>query len=153
MAAVIELRTGRDLSDSSFSPARHTAPAPAPTPLRVIHGGRSLAARRMRRTFMLRRVAVAVAAVLLVWFGVQVVGAAFAPLPASGSPGVELGAVHRVAPGDTLWALASSVDPQTDPRDVVDQIVALNGPGSPGSALDDDLHLLAGRELRLPTDR
>lgn len=152
MAAVIELRTGRDLSDSSFSPARHAAPAPAPTPLRVIHGGRSLAARRMRRTFLLRRVAVAVAAVLMLWAGVQVVSAAATPLPA-GSPAVELGAVHRVAPGDTLWALASSVDPQADPRDVVDRIVALNDPGSPGSALDADLHLLAGRELRLPTDR
>lgn len=153
MAAVIELRTGRDLSDSSFSPARHVAPAAAPTPLRVIHGGRSLAARRMRRTFLVRRVAVAVAAVLLVWVGVQVVSAATAPLPVPTAPTVELGAVHRVAPGDTLWALATSVDPHSDPRDVVDEIVALNAPGSPGSALDAELHLLAGRELRLPTDR
>jgi hypothetical protein len=107
----------------------------------------------MRRTFLLRRVAVAVAAVLFVFVGVQVVSAAIAPLPVAGSASVELGAVHRVAPGDTLWALASSVDPQADPRDVVDQIVALNDPGSPGSALDAELHLLAGRELQLPTDR
>ena len=153
MAAVIELRTGRDLSDSAFSPARHLAPAAAPTPLRVIHGGRSLAARRMRRTFLLRRLVVAVAAVLMVWVGVQVAGAALAPLPVAAAPAVELGAVHRVTPGDTLWALASSVDPQADPRDVVDQIVALNAPGSPGSALDAELRLLAGRDLRLPTDR
>jgi hypothetical protein len=107
----------------------------------------------MRRTFLLRRVAVAVAAVLLVWLGVQLVSAAAAPLPAPGASTVELGAVHRVAPGDTLWALAGSVDPQADPRDVVDRIVALNGPGSPGSALDAELRLLAGRDLRLPTDR
>jgi hypothetical protein len=96
---------------------------------------------------------VAVAAVLMLWAGVQVVSAAATPLPAAGSPAVELGAVHRVAPGDTLWALAGSVDPDADPRDVVDRIVALNVPGSPGSALDADLRLLAGRELRLPTDR
>lgn len=153
MAAVIELRTGRDLSDSSFPHARPAASAAAPTPLRVIHGGRSVAARRMRRTFLLRRVGVVVAAVLLLWAGVQVVSAAAAPLPAGGSVAVQLGAVHRVAPGDTLWALAGSVDPDADPRDVVDRIVALNDPGSPGSALDADLHLLAGRDLRLPIDR
>jgi hypothetical protein len=152
MAAVIELRTGRDLSDLATAPARHVDPAPTSPPLRVIHGGRSLAARRMRRTFLLRRLAVAVAAVLLVWVGVQVVSAAATPLPTAGTP-VELGAVHRVAPGDTLWSLATSVDPQADPRDVVDEIVALNAPGSPGSALDAELRLLAGRELRLPVDR
>jgi hypothetical protein len=149
MAAVIELRTGRDLSDPTTSRARQAEPSP--TPLRVIHGGRSLAARRMRRTFLLRRLAVVAAAVLFVWAGVQVVSAAATPLPAAGAP-VELGAVHRVAPGDTLWALAASVDPDADPRDVVDDIVSLNAPGTPGSALDAELRLLAGRELRLPID-
>lgn len=34
--------------------------------------------------------------------------------------------VHTVAPGDTLWAIASAVDPAADPRPMVDRIMRLN---------------------------
>ncbi len=143
MAAVIELRTGRDLSDPASSPVRHTDPAPSSTPLRVIHGGRSPAARRMRRTFLLRRAAVVVAAVLFVWAGIQVVSAAATPLPAASTP-AELGTVHRVASGDTLWALAASVDPDADPRDVVDAIARLNA--LPGGVIE------VGQTIAIPAE-
>ena len=34
---------------------------------------------------------------------------------------------RTVVPGDTLWAIASSVDPGADPRPMVDRIMRLNG--------------------------
>lgn len=34
---------------------------------------------------------------------------------------------HIVAPGDTLWQLAVSIDPGADPRETVDRIMRLNG--------------------------
>jgi len=34
---------------------------------------------------------------------------------------------HTVLSGDTLWGIASMIDPGADPRDVVEQIMSLNG--------------------------
>jgi hypothetical protein len=144
MAAVIELRTGQALADEQLRSHRPAAPAPQ---LRVIHGGRSPVARQMRRTFLIRRLFVAVVAVLAVWMLAQVVGAAFAPLGSSTATPSPLGSVHVVEQGDTLWGLAAAVDPQADPRDVVDDIIDLNQ-GS--AAVSADGGLRAGEELRLP---
>lgn len=47
-----------------------------------------------------------------------------------------------VAPGETLWAIASEVAPTSDPRDVVDAIKRLN-------ALD-SAQLVAGQRLAIP---
>lgn len=143
MAAVIELRTGRALADERRTPPS----APAGPRLRVIHGGRSETARRLRRTFLLRRLAVAVAALAVVWLAAQVVGAAFSPIGATGAAPAPLGEVYRVQPGDTLWALATQVDPGADPRDVVDRIVEMN---EQSAAVAPSGELRAGEQLRLP---
>jgi hypothetical protein len=142
MAAVIELRTGQALE----SPGMHPVSAPARPGLQLIHGGRSAQARQMRRVFLVRRLAVVLGAVLAIWLLGHVIGAALMPVGGA-SPAAELSAVHQVRQGDTLWALAAAVDPDADPRDVVDEIVRLNQ-GSP--AISGDGQLLAGEALRLP---
>ena len=58
-------------------------------------------------------------------------GAAGQPMPAR--------AVYVVQPGDTVWTIARKLDPNGDPRAVVDRIVELNG----GAALQ------PGQRLRL----
>jgi hypothetical protein len=50
---------------------------------------------------------------------------------------------HVVAPGDTLWSIATDLRPGRDPRDVVSAIAAANGV-DPGS-------LVPGQELVIPT--
>ncbi len=56
------------------------------------------------------------------------------PLP------VHPGQVYEVQPGDSFWAIARSLDPQGDPRPLVDRLVAEHG-----SPL-----LLVGEHIRLP---
>ena len=46
--------------------------------------------------------------------------------------------------GDTLWGIASTVDPGADPRRVVQRIIDLNGLGG-------DPTVEPGQELRLPS--
>jgi LysM repeat protein len=57
------------------------------------------------------------------------------PLP------VVAGHVYQVQPGDTFWAIARSIDPSSDPRPLVDRMVAEHG--SPV--------LVVGEQLELPT--
>jgi hypothetical protein len=57
------------------------------------------------------------------------------PLP------VVAGQVYEVQPGDTFWAIARSLDPDGDPRILVDRLVADNG----GPVL------VVGEQIRLPT--
>jgi hypothetical protein len=145
MAAVIELRTGQALADERAG--QPTSARTGGPRLQVIHGGRSPVARRMRRTFLVRRALVAGAAVIAVWLLVQVVAAAFAPIGVDAPAAAAPGAIHLVEQGDTLWALAEAVAPQADPRDVVDQIIELN---QGGSAVIPGGQLRAGEEIRLP---
>lgn len=135
MAAVIDIHTGSNIADSfggipvpssghssNGGPARSGA-----APLRVIHGGRSLAGRQLRRTYLRRRVLAAVAVVVVVICAVQLAGAAVSAFSVPGSAAAPLSdESYRVAPGDTLWAIAGRVAPQADPRDVVQQLVELN---------------------------
>ena len=58
------------------------------------------------------------------------------PLP------VVAGQVYEVQPGDTFWAIARSLDPDGDPRPLVDRLVAEHG----GPVL------VAGEQIRLPAD-
>ena len=48
-----------------------------------------------------------------------------------------------VGPGDTLWEIASDVDPEADPRLIVQRIIDLNGLGG-------DPTVQPGQELRVP---
>jgi hypothetical protein len=67
-----------------------------------------------------------------------------APVMASGAgqaPGVQTATV-TVAPGETLWSLATELAPHRDPREVVAEIVELNG-------LSSSL-LTAGQPLAVP---
>lgn len=151
MAAVIDLHTGSnivraDAVRADAVPSRGERPRPQ---LSLIQGGRSEAGRHLRRTYLLRRlVAVAVAAVLLA-AAVQVVGAvAGAVGGAFRVPVPEHTTVHRVASGDTLWSIAGRVAPQQDRRDVVDQIVALNG--ADGAALSSGAALQVGQQIVVP---
>ena len=57
------------------------------------------------------------------------------PASRTSAPG---GAPYTVAPGDTLWSIASRVAPGHDPRPVIDQLQAANhlhGPLRPGQTL------------------
>lgn len=48
---------------------------------------------------------------------------------------------HTVVAGDTLWALATALDPAGDPRPMVDQIQAINGRSSTLLAVGDRIWL------------
>ena len=140
MAAVIEFRTGSAIQEPSFSPE----PARRPQ-LSVIHGGRSPQVRRLRRTYLQRRLLVAVAALAVVVFLGAAASAALSNGAATTSARTE---VHTVRPGDTLWQVAAAADPQADPRDVIDHIVQLNS-GS-GSSFSPDAPLRVGQQLTVP---
>jgi hypothetical protein len=58
------------------------------------------------------------------------------PVPGAGTE------ITTVLPGQSLWEIAVAADPQRDPRDVIDDIVELNG-------LDSSV-LVAGRHLEIP---
>lgn len=151
MAAVIDFHTA--------SAVPHHLPLGEGRPERprfsVIEGGRSATGLRQRRIYLRRRV-VAVAAVLAVLFvGAQIVGAA-SDLVVGGSAGDVGTAVHRVRPGDSLWAVASTIDPTADPRDVIDRIVELNSTtGSSEADLEfsPDAPLQVGQALVVPARR
>jgi hypothetical protein len=150
MAAVIHIRNLHAPDESS--PA---AGGIAPPALRVLEGGRSSAAVRMHRIYLVRRLVAATVLALLV-VGLGTVGAAAFGGADSGtvgaSPsGVALGTstgVHVVQAGDTLWSIASSLDPAADPRDMVRRLLDLNasqqGLGATGQ-------LRIGQELHVPT--
>lgn len=135
MAAVIDLRTGHAVPHEAHRPV-----PPARPRLTVIEGGRAPRALEQRRVYRQRRLAVALAAVVLlatVGWAVRTVAAPSAPQR------VEL---HTVQPGDTLWGLAATVAPGADRRDVVDRIIELNS----ASAVASDGVLRVGETLRLP---
>lgn len=46
---------------------------------------------------------------------------------ADGSPQAVEVSRHAVVPGDTVWSLAAGLNPGLDIRDVVDEVLALNG--------------------------
>ena len=74
-------------------------------------------------------------------------GSSMTVSPASAPPApvvAPASACYVVQPGDTLWSIAHRIEPQADPRDVVDHLVELNGSGA----------LQPGQRLRLAaTDR
>jgi nucleoid-associated protein YgaU len=62
--------------------------------------------------------------------------------PDDGDAGEPVSATWVVQPGETLWLIAERVDPETDPRETVARIVAMND--LPTSSVQ------AGQELQIP---
>jgi len=109
---------------------------PAPAPLRLTRRGRW-------------------ALLLVVTLVASVVWALTALGPVSADSGADSGAASGagegapavsstwvVQPGETLWVIAERVDPDTDPRETVARIVAMND--LPDSSV------LVGQELQIP---
>ena len=105
---------------------------PAPAPLRLTRRGRW-------------------ALLLVVTLVASVVWALTALGPVSADSGADSGAGEGapavsstwvVQPGETLWVIAERVDPDTDPRETVARIVAMND--LPDSSV------LVGQELQIP---
>jgi LysM repeat protein len=110
--------------------------------LRVIDGGRAprraaTAGRTPNRVYLRRRIIVglvAVVALVVLAVGVQAVGSLLAApaTPTASTAAVGSGAVgsslpigattYVVRPGDTLWSIASRLDPDGDPRPLVDAL-------------------------------
>ena len=151
MAAIIDIRTGASLAE----PAHQLYAEPAPRPaLRVIEGGRSASSRQRHQVFIVRRVLAVALVVMVAVVGFRLVGAVAASFTATGGAGVAAATIDASQPyvvrsGDTLWEVARAVAPQSDPRDVVDQIVQLNSDGS--GVLNADSPLRVGQTLVLPT--
>lgn len=61
---------------------------------------------------------------------------------AGNTSGAAAGTAWVVQPGETLWVIAERVDPQSDPRETVARIVAMND--LPSSSV------VAGQELVVP---
>lgn len=107
-------------------------------------------ARAGARTFRRRRLAVLLAALSLFALPALVLAAAgsttatvvpaSAPAPLPAAPPART--VYVVQPGDTLWSIAHKLEPQADPREVVDRLVELNG----GAALHPGQRLRLGDE-------
>ena len=96
----------------------------------------------MHRSYVRRRVVVVAAAlVLAAMLGGRVAGALTPPPSTDQRPT----RVYVVQDGDTLWTIASVMEPGSDPRETVEEIERLNG-GLSGP-------LVAGRTLVLPVPR
>ncbi|MFJ6678923.1 LysM peptidoglycan-binding domain-containing protein [Microbacterium sp. NPDC091382] len=98
---------------------------------------------RLRLTTRGRRVVATLAALpVVVALGVGILSGGGAL--ASGAAGSAAGTFKTVTvhPGDSLWTIARDVAPESDPRDVIDDIVRLNA--LPSSVVD------AGQSLAIP---
>ncbi|HLP23470.1 MAG TPA: LysM peptidoglycan-binding domain-containing protein [Microbacteriaceae bacterium] len=107
--------------------ARQIAAAPvAPTRLRLTRRGR----------FVLGSLAVAAVLTSSLAFGVNAT-----PAQAGDSAGATLSYI-TVEAGESLWSVAESIAPNRDPRDVIQDIVSLNGL--------DSVNVPAGSRIALP---
>jgi LysM repeat protein len=70
------------------------------------------------------------------------VAASAGPSGAEGGASTPVSTTWVVQPGETLWVIAERLDPQTDPRETVARIVAMND--LPSSSVE------AGQELQIP---
>ncbi|WP_422880324.1 LysM peptidoglycan-binding domain-containing protein [Microbacterium gawkjiense] len=98
---------------------------------------------RLRMTTRGRRVLATLAALpAVVALGVGILSGGGAL--ASGDAGASAGSFDTVTvmPGESLWSIAQDIAPDSDPRDVIDEIVRLNALSS--SAVD------AGQSIAIP---
>ena len=118
-----------------------TAPRPAVAPPVAVLGLPTAVAGPVRITRRGRLVLLALVAVLafvLVSLG-QVAASAG---PSDGGADQPVSTTWVVQPGETLWVIAQRVNPETDPRETVARIVAMND--LPTSSVQ------AGQELQIP---
>jgi hypothetical protein len=102
--------------------------AAMPAPLRLTRRGRLVV-----RSGVLVLAMIGVAAAVLLGGGTALGGGQARPLPVT---------YHQLAPGETLWEVASATAPGEDPRDVVIRIMELNRLPS--------AHVVAGTRLAIP---
>ena len=109
--------------------ARPLAPSrPPPTTAAgaVLVGARPLPAATYRRR-RLAAFAVVVGLAFAAWAALGALGGALtAPVRSTPPPGAGV-TVVEVAPGDTLWSIARRLQPDGDPRPLVDRLAASNG--------------------------
>jgi Tfp pilus assembly protein FimV len=100
---------------------------------------------RLRLTVRGRRVLAALAAMpAVVAIGIAVISGGSALASRDGGAPAGTFTTITVSSGESLWSIAESVAPQSDPRDVVDAIIRLN-------ALD-GVTLQAGQSLAIPVE-
>ncbi|KQM84669.1 hypothetical protein ASE68_12095 [Agromyces sp. Leaf222] len=98
---------------------------------------------RLRLTRRGRAVFTVLAAIPIVFLVASLVlGSGGAAADAEGSNGVSL-AYLTVSDGESLWSIAESLAPQGDPRDLIAEIMRING-------LDDSV-VQPGQRLALPS--
>lgn len=125
----------------STAPRPVAAPRRPPVAVRPLTSAVAGSAGSVRITRRGRLVLLALVAVLaFALVSLQQVAASAGP--ADGGAGEPVSTTWVVQPGETLWVIAERVDPQTDPRETVARIVAIND--LPGSSV------LAGQELQIP---
>jgi nucleoid-associated protein YgaU len=120
-----------------------TAPRPAaaqPVALRppVVAVASSVQITRRGRLVLLALVA----ALAFALISLGQVAASAGPADGGGGASAPVSATWVVQPGETLWMIAERVDAQTDPRETVARIVAMND--LPSSSVE------AGQELQIP---
>ena len=128
------------ISAHSFSASHKGAPAVGGAP----RLGQRPGATRLRLTRRGRAVLTAlVAAPLAAALAFSALGAtSAAAAPESGDGVAVVFETVMVAPGDSLWGIASEIAPSADPRDVVEELKRLN-------ALE-SAQLVAGQRLAIP---
>jgi LysM domain len=138
-ARTVRVRTPPVLTGPIAGPVsarRHLSVVPDGPPARP---ARPTALRLTRRGRLVVRAGIGVTVVLILVIGLllgtrsAVAGTSGQPLPVR---------YHVVLPGETLWGIATALDPHADPRDTVARIVELNA--LPGSGVR------AGQRIALP---
>lgn len=145
MAAIIDIHTGSRISSP---PAGTETTVRGGATLRVIPGGLSPEVIHMRRIYLFRRCLVALV-LLAVIAGAGMLAKSLAT--GSGSTRTPLAGSseqYTVHQGDTLWGVARSIAPDSDPRDVIDQIAAVNS--ADGVVFDANTPLTPGQRLMVP---
>jgi LysM repeat protein len=123
-AAIVSSRFGASVSSQSGD---HTASVP--TRLRLTRRGRIV-------------LTTLGALPLVAWAAITVLGSGGAAADAGAELGERTFQYVTVHQGDSLWAIAESIAPHGDPREVIDEIIRLNG-------LDDAM-VEPGQRLALP---
>ena len=109
-----------DLARCGCHPLSGTAAGVAPAAARPL----SAATYRRRR---LAALVVVVGLAIAAWAALGALGGALTAPVRSTPPPAHGATVVEVAPGDTLWSIARRLQPEGDPRPLVDRLAASNG--------------------------